>query len=90
MILQQENLSSRRHRRANFIETGVFAMFDKIFSTIYQQLRYFTLWGYGWKRRKLSMKSPAYQWRDPFTGLWYGEKVAMKLLMVNALEYYRR
>ena len=64
-------------------------MFDKAFSMINQQLRYLTLWGYGWKRRKMSRNSIAYQWRDPITGIWYGEKVAMRLLMVNALEYYR-
>ncbi|MCI0654318.1 MAG: hypothetical protein L0Y39_07555 [Methylococcaceae bacterium] len=64
-------------------------MFDKIFSLIHQKLRYFTLWGYGWKRRNMSRNSVCYQWRDPITGLWYGERAAMKLLMVNALDYYR-
>ncbi len=64
-------------------------MFEMISSFIHSQFRYFTLWGYGWKRRKTSPRSASYQWRDPITGLWYGEKVAMKLLMVNALDYYR-
>lgn len=63
-------------------------MIDKLFSSIYQQLRYFTLWGSGWKRRRMSRISVSYQWLDPVTGVWYGEKVAVKLLTVNALDYY--
>lgn len=66
-----------------------FDMIDKIFSFLHLHLRYFMLWGYGWKRRKLSVNSVVYQWQDPISGLWYGEKVAMKLLVVNALDYYR-
>jgi hypothetical protein len=64
-------------------------MFDSIYLFVRRHLRYFTLWGYGWKRRKMSRSSTTYQWRDPVTGLWYAEQVAMKLLVVNALDYYR-
>lgn len=47
------------------------------------------LWGCGWKRRKLSNTS-CYrtEWQDPMTGLWYGERNAMKLLKAHALAEY--
>ena len=68
---------------------GGLDMIDKIISFLQVQLRYVMLWGYGWKRRKIYLKRASYQWQDPISGLWYGEKVAMKLLVVNALDYYR-
>lgn len=65
-------------------------MTDKIFLIIRQKLHYFTLWGYGWKRRNMPKNPGCYQWRDPMTGVWYRETVAMKLLLVDVLDYYRR
>ena len=45
------------------------------------------LWGYGWKRRKWKTNGKTFsQWRDPHSGLWYGEKVAIKILETQALD----
>ena len=45
----------------------------------------FVLWEYGWKRRKWKTNGKAFnQWRDPHSGLWYGKKVAMKILETQA------
>jgi len=56
-----------------------------------RSLTAFTLWGYGWKRRKQSDSATCrIEWQDPMTGLWYGEQNAMKLLRGYALADYRK
>lgn len=43
--------------------------------------------GYGWKSRKWrSNGEPVMQWSDPLTGLWYSEKMAVKLLKIQLLD----
>ncbi len=52
-------------------------------------LKAFTLWGYGWKRRKRP-ESVSYriEWRDPTNGQWHGEKNALRLLKAQVLAEY--
>jgi hypothetical protein len=52
-------------------------------------LKAFTLWGYGWKRRK-RRESVSYriEWQDPFTGQWHGERNAVRLLKSQVLHDY--
>lgn len=43
---------------------------------------------FGWKRgiRRLNSELVA-QWRDPYSGHYYSEKTAMKLVRIQALDY---
>ncbi len=45
------------------------------------------LWGYKWKSRKWRCNGePVIQWSDPFSGLWYSERMAVKLLKIQLLD----
>lgn len=89
-VYQEEEVSIR-YRSRRFIQMiGGLIMIDSFFQYLSKKLHSFTLWGYGWKRRRtIVLSSPVEQWQDPMTGLWYGEKVALRLLRVNVLDYYR-
>lgn len=66
-------------------------MIDKIRSFFSHGFSDVLLWGYGWKRRKtIRLSQPTTQWQDPFTGLWYGEKAAVRLLKVQVMDEYRQ
>ena len=43
---------------------------------------------FGWKRgiRRLNSQLVA-QWRDPYSGHYYSERTAMKLVRIQALDY---
>ena len=65
-------------------------MTDKLSSFLSHWFFDVLLRGSGWKRRKtIRLSLPSYQWQDPFTGLWYGEKTAVRLLKVQAMDEYR-
>ena len=47
----------------------------------------FLLWGSDWKCRKwMHHRQSIKQWRDPYSGLWYDKKTALKLMKMQALE----
>jgi hypothetical protein len=56
-------------------------MMKLIESKIDHWYKAFILWGYDWKRRQwMSQNQTVTEWQDPWSGLWYQEKTAMKLL----------
>jgi hypothetical protein len=64
----------------NNMITAIQNRIDKLYKGI-------VLWGYGWKSRKWSCNGEAViQWRDPLSGLWYSEKMAVKLLKIQLLD----
>jgi hypothetical protein len=50
----------------------------------------FVLWTNGWRRRKCRQYQELYiEWKDPESGLWFSEGVAMKLAMARARDQVR-
>ena len=62
-------------------------MFTAIQKRIDQLSKILLLSGYGWRRRSWGcIGEPVIQWCDPHTGLWYSEKMAVKLLKIQLLD----
>ena len=62
-------------------------MFTAIQKRTDQWYKTLLLSGYGWRRRKWGCNGePVIQWCDPLTGLWYSEKMAVKLLKIQLLD----
>lgn len=54
-----------------------------------RQLNALALKGYGWKRRKQRLDvSYRIEWQDPYSGHWYTEKTALRLLKSALLAEY--
>lgn len=54
-----------------------------------RQLNALALKGYGWKRRKQRLGvSYRIEWQDPYSGHWYTEKTALRLLKSALLTEY--
>jgi hypothetical protein len=64
-------------------------MNDVIHHWLNSLTRYTLLRGYGWQMRTVSATKTR-EWRDPSSGLWYGERKAIAILKDQALALYDR
>jgi hypothetical protein len=47
------------------------------------------LWSHGWERRTRHLyEKSMVEWRDPESGLWYMEKMAVRILLVRCEHGY--
>lgn len=54
-------------------------------------LKSLILWSYGWRKRSYRASGKLRnQWRDPNSGLWYGDSVAMRIVVAEVLRPYNR
>ena len=66
-------------------------MIESLTVFVYKKLCRVALWDYGWKRRDAqALVRRTSLWQDPGSGLWYKERVALRLLAVQLIDPYRK
>jgi hypothetical protein len=65
-------------------------MWNLIYATGKWLLSTFLLWSNGWERRTRHLyEKTMVEWRDPESGLWYMEKMALRILLVRSEQSYQ-